>query len=59
MVAFRVAVLAAAVFFLLKSSAVYDVFASLALACGVVGLVAAVTGLPSAASGRLAVGCRR
>ena len=56
LVAFRVAVLAAAVFFLLRGSAVYDVFASLALACGVVGLVAAVTGLASAASGRLAGG---
>jgi hypothetical protein len=56
LVAFRVAVLAAAVFFLLRGSGVYEVFASLALACGVVGLVAAVTGLASASSGRLAGG---
>jgi O-antigen ligase len=53
LVAFRVAVLAAAVFFLLRGSGVFEVFTSFALACGGVGLVAAVTGLPSAATGRL------
>ncbi|HEY0509505.1 MAG TPA: hypothetical protein VGD12_15715 [Blastococcus sp.] len=56
LVAVRVAVLAAAVFFLLRGSGVHEAFSSLALACGGVGLVAALTGLPSAASGRLAGG---
>ena len=51
--AVRVAVLAAAVFFLLKGSTVREAFSSLALACGIVGLVAAVTGLPTASTGRL------
>ena len=53
LVAVRVAVLAAAVFFLLKGSTVREAFSSLALACGIVGLVAAVTGLPTASTGRL------
>jgi len=54
LVAVRVAVLAAAVFFLLRASTVREAFTSLALACGAVGLVAAVTGLPSVvATGRL------
>jgi hypothetical protein len=53
LVAVRVAVLAAAIFFLLRGSGVREVFSALALACGVVGLVAALTGLSSAASGRL------
>jgi O-antigen ligase len=56
LVAVRVAVLAAAVFFLLRSAGVHEVFSSLALACGGVGLVAAITGRPSAAAGRLAGG---
>ena len=53
MVAVRVAVLAAAVFFLLRTSTVYQFFTSFALACGIVGLAAAVTGLPTVSSGRL------
>jgi hypothetical protein len=53
LVAVRVAVLAAAVFFLLRGSGVVQVLYSLTMACGLVGAVAAVTGLPSAASGRL------
>jgi O-antigen ligase len=53
LVAVRVAVLAAAVFFLLRGSGVIEVLSSLTLACGIVGAVAALTGLPSAATGRL------
>jgi hypothetical protein len=53
LVAVRVAVLAAAVFFLLRSSTVREAFSALALACGAVGLVAAGTGLPTVSTGRL------
>jgi hypothetical protein len=53
LVAVRVAVLAAAVFFLLRGSTVREAFSSLALACGVVGIVAAVTGLSTVSTGRL------
>jgi hypothetical protein len=53
LVAVRVAVLAAAVFFLLRASSVREVFSSFALACGIVGLLAALTGLSTVATGRL------
>jgi hypothetical protein len=57
LVAFRVVVLAATVFFLLRTTTVLQFTSALAGACGAVGLVAAVTGLPAAASsGRLAGG---
>jgi hypothetical protein len=53
LVAVRVAVLAAAVFFLLRSSTAQQFFASFALACGIVGLAAAGTGLSTLSTGRL------
>ena len=53
LVAVRVAVLAAAVFFLLRGTGVREVFSSFALACGSIGLVAAVTGASTLSSGRL------
>lgn len=53
LVAVRVAVLAAAVFFMLRGSSAVEVIWSLTLACGIVGAVAAVTGLPTASTGRL------
>jgi O-antigen ligase len=55
-VAARVVIVALAVFFLLRIATVYEAFSSLALACGVIGLVAAVTGLPTLAAGRLSGG---
>lgn len=57
MVTVRVAVLAATVFFLLRAVTVLQFSTALARACGVVGSVAAITGLPAAAAtGRLAGG---
>jgi O-antigen ligase len=57
LVAVRVVVLAATVFFLLRATTVGEFMSALATACGAVGLVAAVTGLPGlASSGRLAGG---
>jgi hypothetical protein len=57
LVAVRVAILAATVFFLLRATTVLQFSTALARACGAVGLVAAVTGLPAAAAtGRLAGG---
>ncbi|UOX99764.1 O-antigen ligase family protein [Blastococcus sp. PRF04-17] len=53
LVAVRVAVLAGAVFFLLRNSTVQQFFSSLALACGSVGAVAAVTGVSTVSTGRL------
>ncbi|WP_448625438.1 O-antigen ligase family protein [Geodermatophilus sp. URMC 64] len=56
LVGVRVAVLALTVFFLLRTATVHEAFSALALACGTVGLVAAVTGVSTLASGRLAGG---
>ncbi|WP_436705026.1 hypothetical protein, partial [Geodermatophilus sp. CPCC 205761] len=56
MVAARVAVLVVAVTCLLRTATVRQAATALAAACGTVGLVAAATGLPSAATGRLAGG---
>lgn len=53
MVALRVAVLAAAVFFLLRFARVQDIFTGLALACGAVALAATVSGISTVTSGRL------
>ncbi|WP_448614185.1 O-antigen ligase family protein [Modestobacter sp. URMC 112] len=53
----RVAVLAATVFFLLRAGTLLQFSTALARACGLIGSVAAVTGLPAAAAtGRLAGG---
>ncbi|RBY95123.1 hypothetical protein DQ237_15610 [Blastococcus sp. TF02-8] len=54
LVAARVAVLGLAVFCLLRAVPVEDVLVSLAWSCGLIGAAAVVSGLPSAASGRLA-----
>ncbi|MEV1284601.1 hypothetical protein [Modestobacter sp. NPDC049651] len=56
LVAVRVAVLATTVLLLLRASTTGQFFRSLSWACGAVGLVAAVTGLPSLSTGRLAGG---
>jgi hypothetical protein len=57
LVAVRIVILAATVFFLLRATTVLAFFSALSWACGTVGLVAAVTGLPTlAATGRLAGG---
>ncbi|HEX2072702.1 MAG TPA: hypothetical protein VHF92_02860 [Geodermatophilus sp.] len=53
MVAVRVAVLAGAVFFLLRSATAQEAFTALAWACGSVALVAAATGLARGNSDRL------
>jgi hypothetical protein len=55
-VAVRVAVLAATVHLLLRAAPGVQVLTSLAVACGAVAAVAAVTGLPALAEGRLAGG---
>jgi hypothetical protein len=55
-VAVRVAILGATVHFLLRAAPGLQVLESLALACGAVAVVAAVTGLPTLADGRLAGG---
>jgi hypothetical protein len=55
-VAVRVAILAATVFFLLRATTVLQFFAALAWASGAVGLVATLTGLSTLSSGRLAGG---
>jgi hypothetical protein len=55
-VAVRVAILGATVHFLLRAAPAVRVVTSLATACGTVAVVAAVTGLPSLADGRLAGG---
>ncbi|MFW3170533.1 hypothetical protein [Geodermatophilus sp. CPCC 206100] len=55
-VAARVAVLVVAVTCLLRTATVRETATALAAACGTVGLVAALTGLPGAATGRLAGG---
>ncbi|MGY1808993.1 hypothetical protein ACI8AF_16615 [Blastococcus sp. SYSU D00669] len=56
LVAVRVVVLALTVFFLLRVATVYEAFSALAVACGGIALVAAVTGLPTLSSGRLSGG---
>jgi O-antigen ligase len=57
LVAVRVVLLAATVFFLLRATTVLSFFSALTWASGVIGLTAAVTGLPTlAATGRLAGG---
>jgi O-antigen ligase len=56
LVAVRVAILAATVFFLLRATRVVEFFSALTWACAVVGLVATLTGLASASSSRLAGG---
>ena len=55
-VAVRVAVLGATVHLLLRAAPGVQVLTSLAVACGAVAAVAAVTGLPTLAGGRLAGG---
>ena len=55
-VAVRVAVLGATVHLLLRAAPGVQVVTSLAVACGAVAAVAAVTGLPTLAEGRLAGG---
>jgi hypothetical protein len=55
-VAVRVAVLGATVHLLLRAAPGLQVVTSLAVACGAVAAVAAVTGLPTLAEGRLAGG---
>ncbi|MGY1720912.1 hypothetical protein ACI8AG_17900 [Blastococcus sp. SYSU DS0552] len=55
-VAVRVAMLGLTVFFLLRSASVEEVITALGQACGIVALAATVTGLPTAATGRLAGG---
>jgi hypothetical protein len=56
LVAVRVAVLALTGFFLLRTATVYEAFSALAVASGTIGLVAAVSGLPTLSSGRLSGG---
>ena len=55
-VAVRVAVLAATVVFLVRAAPAVRVVTDLAWACGTVAVVAAVTGLPTITTGRLAGG---
>jgi O-antigen ligase len=55
-VAARVVLLAATAFFLLRAAPAMQVLSGMVAACGVVALVAAGTGLPTLASGRLAGG---
>jgi hypothetical protein len=55
-VAVRVALLGATVHLLLRAAPAVRVLTSLAAACGTVAVVAAVTGLPTVADGRLAGG---
>jgi O-antigen ligase len=55
-IAFRVALIGATVFFLLRAVAGIQVITDIATACGAVAAVAAVTGLSSVASGRLSGG---
>ncbi|MBM7807386.1 O-antigen ligase [Geodermatophilus bullaregiensis] len=56
LVATRVAIVGLAVFLLLRSADARSVLLALTRACGLVALAATVTGLPSAATGRLAGG---
>jgi O-antigen ligase len=56
LVAVRVAVLALTVLFLLRTATVYEAFSALAVSSGTIGLVAAVSGLPTLSSGRLSGG---
>jgi hypothetical protein len=55
-VAVRVAILGATVFFLLRAVSGVRVITDVAIACGATALVAAITGLPSLAEGRLTGG---
>jgi O-antigen ligase len=56
LVAIRVGVLALTVYFMLCTATVYEMFSALAIASGTIGLVAAVSGLPTLSSGRLSGG---
>jgi O-antigen ligase len=55
-VAVRVAILGATVFFLLRAAAAVEVITGIVVACGAVALVAALTGIPAVDDGRLAGG---